>query len=330
MKALNLQFSSSPHLHSRAQVSTAMRDVIIALIPVSLVATYFFKLNVPFLIFVCIASAMLTEVIFRKILRKPVTLHDGSAILTGLLVALCFSAATPWWMAMVATFIGVGLAKELLGGLGWNRFNPALFGRVSVILLAPWITLLNNEFFHWRVSFPGIDSIAQATPLARLQMGLPLPNMGTFFFGYPGGGIAETSAFALIIGGAYLLYRKHISWHIPVSMLGTVFVGVAILGHNPFFHLVSGGLLLGAFFMATDWVTSPITKKGQIVFGVCIGILVVIFRIVLAPTEGVAFAILIMNAFVPYIDNATRRLKFGETRVPAPVQPGVPVQAAKK
>jgi Na+-translocating ferredoxin:NAD+ oxidoreductase subunit D len=325
-KGLNLLLSPSPHLHSRDDVSTAMRDVIISLIPVALVSTYFFKLNVPFLILVCVVTAMLTEVVFRRIMRKESQLKDGSAILTGFLVALCFSAATPWWLAAVATFIAVGLAKEMLGGLGWNRFNPALFGRVSVILLAPWITFLNTEFFHWRVSFPGIDTISQATPLALLQMGLPMPNMGTFFFAYPGGGMAETSAFALLLGGAYLIYKKHISWHIPATMLGTVFVGAAVLGQNPFYHLISGGLLLGAFFMATDWVTSPITKKGQIIFGICIGILVVVFRIILAPTEGVAFAILIMNAFVPAIDRATKRLKFGEVSVPAAITPAVPAK----
>ena len=139
-----------------------------------------------------------------------------------------------------------------------------------------------------------------------LQMGLPLPNMGTFFIATQGGGIAESSALALILGGLYLLYKKHITWHIPVSMLATVFIGTALLGQHPVYHLLSGGLLLGAFYMATDWVTSPITKKGQIIFGVCIGIIVVVFRVLLAPTEG-CLAILIMNAFVPLIDRLTRR-----------------------
>lgn len=325
---LFLQQTPSPHLHSGANLPEAMRDVIFALIPVSLVATFFFKMNAPFLIFVCIITAILTEMAFRSVMRKQYQIWDGSAILTGLLVALCFPAATPWWIGAVATFIAVGFAKELLGGLGWNRFNPALFGRVAVILLAPWITLLNNEFFHWRVSFGGVDAISQATPLALLQAGLPMPNMGQFFFAYPGGGMAETSAFALLLGGAYLLYKKHITWHIPASILATVFIGATVLGQNPFYHLISGGLLLGAIFMATDWVTSPITMKGKIVFGICIGVLVVIFRIVLAPTEGVAFAILIMNAFVPYIDRSTRRLKFGEMAVPAGAKPAVPAKPA--
>lgn len=323
---MNLQVSSSPHLHAGDQVSTAMRDVTLALMPVTLVACYFFKFNVPFLILVCVVTAMFTEVLFRRAMRKKPQLEDGSAILTGVLVALSFSAATPWWLAAAATFIAVGLAKEYLGGLGWNRFNPALFGRVSVILFAPWLVYLNNEFFYWRVSFPGIDSITQATPLTMLQMGLPLPNMGTFFIATQGGGIAESSALALIVGGAYLLYKKHITWQIPVSMLTTVFVGTALLGEHPVYHLLSGGLLLGAFFMATDWVTSPITKKGQIVFGVCIGIIVVVFRVLLAPTEGVAFAILIMNAFVPLIDRLTRRKRFGEQKAQV-VQKAVPVGA---
>lgn len=311
---MNLLISTSPHLHAGDEVSTAMRDVIIALLPVTLVACFFFKFNVPFLIIVCVITAIFTEVLFRRLMHKEPQLSDCSAILTGMLVALSFSAATPWWLAAAATFIAVGFAKELLGGLGWNRFNPALFGRVAVIIFAPWLTYLNNEFFYWRVTFPGIDTITQATPLTMLQMGLPLPNMGTFFIATQGGGIAESSALALLIGGAYLFYKKHISWHIPVSMMATVFIGTAILGQHPVYHLLSGGLLLGAFFMATDWVTSPITKNGQLIFGVCIGIIVVIFRVLLAPTEGVAFAILIMNAFVPVIDRLTRRLKFGEQK----------------
>lgn len=324
-KGLNLLVTTSPHLHSRDHVSTAMRDVIVALLPVCVVAMFFFGFNVPFLILVCIGTAMLTELLFRRAMGKPHSLKDGSAALTGLLVALCFSAATPWWLAVTATLIAVGLAKEFLGGLGWNRFNPALFGRVSVILLAPWLTYLNNEFFFWRISFPGIDAVSQATPLGMLQMGLPMPNMGTFFFAYPGGGIAEVSAFALLLGGAFLIYKKHISWHIPAAIMATVFVGAAVLGHHPVYHLMSGGLLLGAIFMATDWVTSPVTEKGKILFGICIGILIVIFRIVLAPTEGVAFAILIMNAFVPMIDRATVRLKFGEEAKVRALKSPVPI-----
>ncbi len=312
MEAEKFIATSSPHLHSSDNVPRAMRDVIISLIPVSLVAMYFFRLNAIFITLVCIGTAMLTEVLFRRIMRKKPSLQDGSAALTGLFVALCFSAGTSWWLAAMATFIAIGLAKEWTGGLGWNRFNPALFGRVSVILLAPWVGFLNNEFFYWRVNFAGVDTISQATPMSLLQMGLPMPNMGTMFFAYPGGGLAETSAFALLLGAGYLLYKKHITWHIPVSILGTVFIGSVVLGQHPVYHLISGGLLLGAFYMATDWVTSPITQKGKIVFGISIGILVLIFRIVLAPTEGVAFAILIMNAFVPLIDRATRRLKFGE------------------
>ncbi|HHX74016.1 MAG TPA: RnfABCDGE type electron transport complex subunit D [Firmicutes bacterium] len=317
--------SSSPHLHSGDNVRRAMLDVIIALVPIMLVALYYFKLNTPFLILVCVVTAILTEIIFRHLMGKKPQIQDGSAILTGILVALCFSAATPWWLAASATFIGVGFAKELVGGLGCNRFNPALFGRVAVILLAPWLTYLNNEFFFWRISFPGIDSVAQATPLGMLQMGQPLPNMGTFFFANQGGGMAETSAFFLLLGAAYLFYRKLITWHIPVSILATVFIGTAIMGEHPLYHLFSGGLLLGAFFMATDWVTSPITKKGQIIFGICIGIIIVIFRTLLAPTEGVAFAILIMNGFVPTIDRYTRRPAFGEAKKTMPAQTSLPV-----
>ena len=272
---LNLQAASSPHLHAGDQVSTAMRDVTIALLPVTLVACYFFKFNVPFLIMVCVLTAMFTEVLFRRAMGKKPQLHDGSAILTGVLVALSFSAATPWWLASAATFIAVGFAKEYLGGLGWNRFNPALFGRVSVILFAPWLVYLNNEFFYWRVSFPGIDTVTQATPLTMLQMGLPLL-MGTFLL-RPRRRYRRISALALILGGLYLLYKTYYLAY-SRSMLATVFIGTALLGQHPVYHLRAVVCCL----VLSIWpqTGSPVHyQKGQIIFGVCIGIIVVVFRV---------------------------------------------------
>ena len=317
----NLVVTPPPHLKVKATVSEAMRDVAIALVPVSIVSIIFFQLYAVLLIAVCVGTAALTEVIFRRAMKKQPTLHDYSAVLTGLFVALLFSPTAAWWSAVLATFIAVGIAKELMGGLGWNLFNPALFGRVAIIVLAPWFAFLNRDLAALSWNLGGLDAVAQATPLALLQQGATMPSYMSMFLGYPGGALAETSALALLIGAAYLIYKRHITWHIPVSILGVVVVLTVLSVQDPIYHLLSGGLLLGAFYMATDWVTSPINVKGKIVFGVGIGVLVVLFRLALAPTEGVAFSILIMNAFVPLIERVTKRASFSEPK-PSPSTSG--------
>lgn len=315
----NLVFTPAPHLKLETTVSQAMRDVILALIPVCLVAIYFFKLYAVFMMAICLVTAVVTEVVFRKAMGKEPSLGDFSALLTGLLVALCFPANTAWWMAALATFIAVGIAKEAMGGLGWNRFNPALFGRVAIIVLAPIIMLLGTNFFPLTANLGSIDVMTRATPLAMLKQGTEMSSMLELFFAYPGGAMSEVSPFALLLGAAYLFYRGHIKWHIPVSILGTVAVLALVTGQNPLYHLFMGGIFLGAFFMATDWVTCPITSKGRIIFGVAIGVLIMVFRLALAPTEGVAFSILIMNAFVPFIDRVTKRVSY--------IEPGKPRRA---
>jgi Na+-translocating ferredoxin:NAD+ oxidoreductase subunit D len=309
-----LQVSSAPHLRSGETISNAMKDTMLALVPVTLVAIYFFRLYAVFFIAVCMVTAALTEIGFRRLKNKPHSLYDGSALLTGLFVALTYSATTAWWKGALATIIAVGIAKEMMGGLGWNRFNPALFGRVSMILLAPWFVNIGTEFMRWNVNFGPVDVMTHATPLAMLHQGLDMPAVSSLFIGFPGGAMGEVSPLALLIGGGYLLYRRHINWRIPTAILVTVFILAAGTGQNPLLHMVTGGLMLGAFFMATDWVTSPITDKGKLIFGFAIGVLIVLFRIGLAPTEGVAFSILIMNAFVPRIERMTRRIPFSEPR----------------
>lgn len=307
-----LVFTPAPHLKLESTVDQAMRDVIIALIPVCLVAVYFFKFYAVFMIAVCMATAAITELVFRKVMKKESSLNDYSALLTGLLVALCFPATAAWWMGALATFIAVGIAKELMGGLGWNRFNPALFGRVAIIVLAPVIVLIGTNLLPLSTDFGAVDVVTRATPLAMLKQGMEMPSIAKLFFAYPGGAMSEVSPFALLLGAAYLFYRGHIKWHIPVSILATVAVLALITGQNPLYHLFTGGMFLGAFFMATDWVTCPITDKGKLIFGVAIGVLIIIFRVGLAPTEGVAFSILIMNAFVPLIDRITKRASYIE------------------
>ncbi len=324
---LALTISPSPHLRSPVTVPRAMRDVLLALVPVTLVSIYWFKFAAVFLILVCLSTAVLTELIFRKVLRKPASLPDCSALVTGLLVALLFGPGTAWWTAALCTFIGIGVAKELMGGLGWNRFNPALFGRLAVIILAGVFNYVTSAFAPLKPFFGPVDVVTQATPLALLKQGLEMPGLGSLFLAHPGGALGETSVLALLIGGAYLLYKKHISWHTPVSIMGAVVVMAALFGKHPIYHLFTGGVMIGAIFMATDWVTSPITAKGKVIFGLAIGVLLMIFRVALGPTEGTAFSIVIMNACVPAIDRLTKRPKFGEAPVappvPAPVQPSV-------
>lgn len=308
-----------PHLKAEPTVALAMKDVLIALIPISLLSVYFFEFYAVVTIFVGMATAVATELIFRKALGRKPSLNDYSALVTGLLVALCFAATTSWWTVALATFIGVGVGKELMGGLGWNRFNPALLGRASVFLLAPVFVALNPAFAGLDITRWNVDIMTQATPLAMLQLGdLPFSYWELFTL-FPGGAIAEISPLALILGGLYLLYRGHITWTIPASILGTVLVLTTVLGENPAYHLLSGGLMLGAFYMATDWVTSPMDSRGQLIFGVAIGILVVVFRVALPSVGGVAFAILIMNAFVPLIDRLTKHPSFSEPRPAAAV-----------
>lgn len=327
---LQLSVSTSPHLKTPATISHAMRDVVIALLPVTLVSIVLFRFYAVFLIAVCLVTAVLTELLFHKILNKPVTLHDGSALVTGLLVALLFGPGTAWWTAILATFIGIGLAKELMGGLGWNRFNPALFGRLTVILIYPLFYYVTAAFAPLRPYFGPIDTVTQGTPLALLIQGAELPRLSELFFAYPGGALSETSALALLVGGAYLIIKKHISWHAPAAIIGTVVVMALVLGQNPLYHVLAGGVIIGAFFMATDWVTSPITLKGKVIFGVAIGVLLMIFRVVLAPTEGMAFSILIMNGFVPLIDRLTKRLKFGESKEMRPSLFSIPKPSVRR
>ena len=311
MKKPALIKTAPPHLKSGKKIPTAMRDVFIALLPVTVVAIYFFGQNALVNIVAALVAAAVAEIVFRKLLSKSVTLHDFSALLTGLLVALVFPPTTAWWTVAIATILGVGLVKELMGGLGWNRFNPALGGYIIIFFIAQWLPFLNQA------QLIPVEGVTQATPLAMLNHGgMEMPALSEVIVGIPvgnmAGAMAEVSPLAVLVGAAYLLIRKHIGWHIPVAIIATVFVLTLIAGENPLYHIFTGGIMLGAFFMATDWVTSPITPKGKLIFGVAIGVLIVLFRLLLPPTEGVAFSILIMNAFVPYIEKVTRRPSFSD------------------
>lgn len=220
---MQLTISTSPHLRSPETVSSAMRDVLIALLPVTLISIYMYRWYAVFLIAVSMVSAALFELLFRKIMKKQATLHDCSALVTGLLLALCLRPGTPWWTVVLGAFFAVGIAKELMGGLGWNRFNPALFGLAAVTLLAPLYVGTTSTFAApLRQFFGSLDVITQATPLALLKQGLyDQLSLSGLLIASPGGALGETSALALIIGGAYLLYKKQIRWQIPASMIAT-------------------------------------------------------------------------------------------------------------
>ncbi len=306
----NLIVTPPPHLKSKEQTAIAMRDVLIALAPITIAALVAFTYNALFNIVVCVGSAMFFEWAARKIRKKQVTLKDGSAAVTGLLLALLLPAKIHWLNMIIASFVAVVIVKELMGGLGRNIFNPALFGFVFILIgsgfLASWTG-------HLGFLPAGFDGVQTATPLAYIKHGLDgAPSYAALLFANYGGAISEVGCFWILLGGAYLIYRKVINWVIPVTILATVFILAYILGSDGLYHILAGGLMLGAFFMATDWVTSPMNRWGQVVFGLIIGICVVLIRLYGGPSGAVAYSILIGNAFVPLLDRVFKPKRFGE------------------
>jgi electron transport complex protein RnfD len=282
-----------------------MLDVIIALLPATAASVYFFGMRALAITLVSVAAAVAAEAAIQKIRNKPVTINDGSAVITGLLLALTLSPAMPLWMVVVGAVVAIGIGKQVYGGLGSNPFNPALVGRAFLVVTFP---------VHMTTWIDPIDGVTSATPLGLLKMEGTATGYTELFIGNVGGSLGETSALLLILGGLYLLYRGIIDWRIPAFYLGTVAVMTAVLGQDPVFHLLAGGLLLGAFFMATDMVTTPVTRTGKIIFGIGAGILVVLIRLYGGYPEGVLFSILLMNTFTPIIDKYTRPKIYGEVK----------------
>ena len=314
----SLYVSPSPHIHGGDSISKNMYGVLIALIPAFLVSLYCFGLGA----LIVTATSVLACVIFeyliqRFLMKKEPTLCDGSAILTGVLLAFNVPSNLPIWIILIGALAAIGIGKMSFGGLGNNIFNPALVGRVFLLISFP------AQMTTWPVPdvFPMTytDAETGATILSSLhEGGAPLPAMVDMLIGRIGGSLGEISAIALLLGFAFLLWKKIITWHIPVSILATVFVFTGILYLinptvyvNPFIHLLSGGLLLGSIFMATDYVTSPMSKNGMIVYGIGIGLLTAVIRIFGSYPEGMSFAILIMNAFTPLINSYIKPKHFG-------------------
>ena len=295
-----LTVSANPHINDKDTVNKIMWLVVLALIPAAIAGVYFFKGRALVVILLSIVSAVITEFIIQKFTGRKITIKDGSAVLTGLLLALVLSPLVPWWIAVIGSVVAISIGKMIFGGLGHNIFNPALVGRA--FLVASWPALMTK----WL-----IDGTTGATPLGLLKLEGIKTGYSALFFGNIGGTIGETSAIALLIGAGFLLYKKIIDWRIPLSFIGTVFVFSFIFGQDPIFHILAGGLLIGAFFMATDYVTSPITSKGKLIFGFGCGFLTVILRLFSGYPEGVMFSILLMNAAAPLIDRYTKLKPFG-------------------
>lgn len=321
-----LKVSSSPHIRAAHTVQSIMLDVTIALLPALLVGVYFFGIRALALVVVSVIACVAFEAIWQKMIKVPSTIKDLSAVVTGILIAFNLPVEVPFYIPVVGAFIGIILAKQCFGGVGQNFINPALAARA--FLLAAYPTAMTSFKTN-------VDTLTGATPLALLKRAamesaslagatpssteaVKLPSLMDAFVGNVGGCIGEVSAIALLIGGAYLLYKKIITWHIPTFYIGTVFVmGMLLGGYNPsesLYAIMLGGVMLGGFFMATDYTTTPMTVKGQIIFAIGAGCITTIIRLFGGYPEGVSYSILLMNLGVPLIDRYVKTKRFGEVK----------------
>lgn len=302
--------SSSPHIFSKINVKKTMWNVVFALIPAVVVSIWLFRFKALLLILTCVLAAVISEYIFLKLRKKPVLISDGSALLTGLLLAFTLPPSIPLWMAALGAVVGIVVGKQVYGGVGHNIFNPALVGRAFLMAAFP------VSMTSWIKPF-SLDAVTTATPLGLLKFSQQISPLKDLFLGTIPGSLGETSAFALIIGGAYLILKKFADWRIPAGIFISIslFSGILYIIDSsfgsPLFHLFAGGLIIGVFFMATDPVTSPITRMGKWIFGIGIGIIVMVIRIWGGLPEGVMYSILLMNAFTPLINKISRPRRFG-------------------
>lgn len=318
-----LTVSGSPHIQSRETTRSVMWTVIIALMPAFLVGIYYFGMDALMITLTAVAACVVFEwAIQRFLIKGETTISDGSAIITGILLAFNLPSSTSLWVVVLGSLFAIGVGKMSFGGLGKNPFNPALVGRAFLFLSFPTQVAISEwpcpqPIFTSKIT----DVLTGPTPLMNLQSGDAVCAWN-MFFGSTGGSFGEVSAIAIIIGGLYMLLRRVITWHIPVSYLGSAALFALILWLinpnefiNPIFHLLAGGIMLGAIFMATDMVTSPIYKSGQIVFGIGCGVLTILFRQFGPMPEGASFAILIMNALTPLINKAFKPKRFGYSKI---------------
>ncbi len=312
-----LVVSPSPHIHSGDTIAKNMYGVLIALVPAFIVSLYVFGLDAFVLTLASVVFCIITEyVVQRFMFKKEPTIMDGSAVITGVLLAFNVPSNLPLWILAIGAIIAIGVGKMSFGGLGNNIFNPALLGRVFLLISFP------AQMTSWPLpsTIEAVDGVTAATVLENIKYNPgALPSISDMFFGLESGSIGEMSVMALLLGLIYMLWKKIITWHIPVSILLTVAVfagGMYLIDpspvNNPLIHLLSGGLMLGAVFMATDYATSPLTHKGMIIYGIGIGVVTMCIRLWGAYPEGVSFAILLMNALTPLINNYVKPKRFGE------------------
>ncbi|MCP4675841.1 MAG: RnfABCDGE type electron transport complex subunit D [Deltaproteobacteria bacterium] len=341
-----LYVSSSPHVHGSASTRNIMWTVVATLIPAAGWSVYLFGLPALMVIIATVLFSALAEAACQKVAKKPVTLADGSAVLTGLILSLTLPPGLPIWICAIGAFVSIVIAKAVFGGLGQNPFNPAMTGRVFLLIAFPgsltrWIvpngtgeklfgnpvTALDASGKVVELASGNVDAITAATPLGLLsengaQAVASLSNGTDVFLGNVNGSLGETSALLLLVGGLFLIWRKIITWHIPVSFLASMAVFAAVSNGiddtnyaGVAFHLFTGGAIIGAVFMATDYVTSPMYPMGKLIFGAGCGILTMVIRLWAGYPEGVSFAVLLMNAVVPILDTYTRPKKFGYRRL---------------
>jgi len=303
--------TAAPHITSVDSTQKIMQRVCIALVPTLIASVIIFGINSLILTAVTVAACVIFEYLYCKLVGRDVTISDLSAVVTGLLLAMCLPAASPYWVPLLGGVFAIVVVKQIYGGLGKNFMNPALAGRMLLstfpFLMTTWVDALD-----YLPVWGEMDAVTSPTPMAALHSGrLPELDMGQMLLGQHGGSIGEVSIFMLLLGGLYLIATKVISPTIPVTYLATVAVLSLVSGRDPIYQLLSGGLMLGAFFMATDYVTSPTTTKGKIVFGLGLGVITCAIRFLGTMNEGVSFAILLMNLLVPYIEILTRQDRLG-------------------
>ncbi len=318
-----LVISVSPHLRDKSSTTRIMLDVIIAMVPTIIASFFIFGLRALVLTAVCVAACLVSEALFCLICKKPIPVGDLSAVVTGIILAFNLPVTLPLWQAVIGSVVAIVIVKQLFGGLGMNFANPALVGRIVLFLafsgtMGAYVRPAETSLFALNLNAEGVDLISTATPLAAEAA--DMPNLLTLLLGKHNGVIGETCALTLILGGIYLVVRKVISFHIPVVFIGTVFVlsfvtsisaGFTTALHDATYQILSGGLMLGAIFMATDYVTSPCTKWGKVIFGLGCGLITFAIRQWGSYPEGVSFSILVMNILTPYISNWTATKPFG-------------------
>ncbi len=322
----SLEVQVSPHIrHTGNTVSKVMWTVVASLLPATLAAVYFFGLRALILIALAIVSAVATEALCQKLMGRPVRIADGSAVITGLLLALMLPVSVPWYIPVLGSVFAIGIAKQAFGGLGMNIYNPALISRTFLLISFP---VIMTRWSLPRVWDKAIDGLTCASPLGQYKLlGFDIDKVISMFHfdsrsdmywhlftGNISGSIGETSAIALLLGAAVLFFKKAADWRVPLAYFVVYTLSCLVIGQDPAFHILSGGLLLAVLFMATDPVTSPVTKRGRWLFGAFCGILSVLFRVLGGNPEGVSYAILLMNTLTPLIDRYTTGRAFGELK----------------